>query len=357
MDPKIEYKDDFVANLKERFQKNNLNQNEEAENILSNNNISSNEQNNQDLFTNEEFGFKLGKLETKMQYCEAKINNENSERDLLEQRFESKLEYLLKDIDDLKNGYKSMTKLFTDSFSKIKTTLLENIDNKAESINHIISEINKKVNNLEEAVFNKKIDNNFSNNNMIKSVSNSYILSTEPNSNIKNNNISNNNLSYNYSTDCLSKRVDKLETAIYKNNSYPGREEEINTGLTKISYIERKLDNFLENYEKDMSNMVSVMNNNDGNINELLAFKNIINDKIENLHKDFVDTSKNNNKFNYQTTILLNETQRKLEAFDEFYKKNINEFQNLKDELNKNSSSLNHIKNIFQIKRLWKENN
>ena len=33
--------------------------------------------------------------------------------------------------------------------------------------------------------------------------------------------------------------------------------------------------------------------------------------------------------------------QRKLEVYDEFYNKNIDEFQNLKNELNKNSSSLN----------------
>ena len=340
MDTKIEYKDDFVTNLKERFQKNNINQNEDIENI-SNNNIDSNKQNNQDLFTNEEIGFKLGKIETMMQYCEAKINNELSERNLLEQRFESKLENLLKDIDDLKNGYKSMTNLFTDSFNKIKTTLLENIDNKTESINHIISETNKKVNNLEEVVFNKKTENNVStcNNNMIKSVSNSYLFSTEQPSN---NNISNNNISYiNNSNEYLSKKVNQLETVIYKNNSYSGRDEEINTGLTKINYIERKLDNFLENYEKDMSNMINVVKNNDGNINELLNFRNIINDKFENLHKDFVETTKNNNKFNYQTTMLLNETQRKLEVYDEFYNKNIDEFQNLKNELNKNSSSLN----------------
>ena len=341
MDTKVEYKDDFVANLKERFQKNNMNQNEELENV-SNNNISSNNQNNQDLFTNEEFGFKLGKLETMMQYCEAKINNEFSERNQLEQRFESKLENLLKDIDDLKNGYKSMTNLFTDSFTKIKTTLLENIDNKTESINRIISETNKKVSNLEDAVFNKKTENNISsNNNMLHSASNSYLFSTELASNNNNNNSSNNNISYNYSNECLSKRVNKLESVIYKNNSYPGREQEINTGLTKISHIERKLDNFLENYEKDMINMVNVIQKNDDNINELLTFKNVINDKFENLHKDFVETSKNNNKFNYQTTILLNETQRKLEDFEEFYKKNINEFQNLKNELDKNSSALN----------------
>jgi hypothetical protein len=122
---------------------------------------------------------------------------------------------------------------------------------------------------------------------------------------------------------------------ISKKGNYPGREEEINTGITKINHLEKKFEFFLENYNKDITIIKNTLKQNIKNYENLKAGYDVLIQKYDNLYKNFNDTNININKFNYQTTILLNETQKKIEEYTDY-------FNNAKCELNKMENDLNH---------------
>ena len=324
------YQDPFISILKD-----NLHSKNTSNNIHQNNNMKIN-RNFNELLNEEDLTKKIGKIETILNYYEAKLNNEFNERKLLERRYEDKIDSLTSDINDIKENFSNFSKLFTENFAKIKNNILENVDNKNNSINKIILESAKRINTLEDIVMNNNniqkqnlTDNNIGVN---KSINNSILFSTERDSSfMKGNylNLKGGNL------DILSKRISQLESVISKRGAYPGREEEINTGLTKINHIEKKFDLFLKNYNKDMNVIKNNVKQNLNDIENLNSSYNIINEKYNNLYKNFNDTNININKFNYQTTLLLNETQKKLEDYVDF-------FNNTKVELNKMENDMNN---------------
>ena len=332
--------DPFISILKD-----NLNNSSNYRNLPpSNNNIVIN-RNFNELLNEEELSKKIGKMEAILNYYEVKLNNEFNERKLLEKRYEEKIESLTIDINDIRENVNNFSKLFTENFSKIKNNILENVDNKNTSINKIILESAKRINTLEDVILNINNNNNNNNNNNYqklnlnndniitsKSANNSIFFSTERESSYTKPNIS---MINNGKIEILSKKVNQLETFISKKANYPGRDEEINTGIAKINHMEKKFELFLENYNKDMNIIKNTLKQNLKNCENLSAGYDVLNQKYDNLYKNFNDTNININKYNYQTTLLLNETQKKMEEYTDY-------FNNTKLELNKMEDDLNN---------------
>ena len=329
-------KDPFISILKD-----NLKGTNSYENILPNNNLMIN-QNVNELLNEEELGKKIGKMETILNYYEAKLNNEFNERKLLEKRYEEKIESLTIDVNDIKQTIENFSKLFTENFAKIKKNILENVENQKNSINKIIIESAKRINTLEDIILSNNPNSNNNNaqkstinNDNIgtsKSANNSIFFSTERDTSFIKQNYSH---LYNGKYEILSKKVNQLESFISKKGNYPGREEEINTGLAKINHMENKFELFLDNYNKDINIIKKALKQNIKNIENLDTGYTVLMEKYDNLYKNFNDTNININKFNYQTTILLNETQKKMEEYTDY-------FNNTKIELNKYENDLSN---------------
>jgi len=143
--------------------------------------------------------------------------------------------------------------------------------------------------------------------------------------------------------DLLSKKVNQLESILSK--SYPGREEEINIGITKINHMEKKFELFMENYNKDINIIKSSIKQNINDIDNLNSSYNIVNEKYDNIYKNFNDTNININKFNYQTIILLNETQKKLEDYSDFFNNSKIELKKMENDMNNDYSLLKEVIN------------
>ena len=342
------YEDPFISILK-----NNLKNSNTYKNIPSNSNLMNHNFN--ELLNEEELGKKIGKMEAILNYYEMKLNNEFNERKLMEKRYEEKIEFLTNDVNDIKQNFDKFSKLFTDNFSKIKSNILENVDSKNNSINKIIFESAKRINTLEDIIINNNLSNNLNCNNIQKSIinneniitsksaNNSILFSTERDSSFIKQNFTN---IKNGKYDTLSKKINQLETIVSKKGNYPGREEEINTGLTKINHMEKKFELFLENYNKDMNIIKNSLKQNVRNLEQLNTCYEVINEKYDNLYKNFNDTNININKFNYQTTLLLKETQEKMEDYTNF-------FNNKKIELNKFENDL--VTDNSLLKKVIKE--
>jgi uncharacterized phage infection (PIP) family protein YhgE len=160
--------------------------------------------------------------------------------------------------------------------------------------------------------------------------------------------------------DILSNKINKIENILFKKGNFLGREEEIEMGLTKINHLEKKFEIFLANFYKDINKIKSNIKENIDNIDNLSSGHNILNEKFDNLYKTFNDTNINFNKFNYQTTTLLNETQKKFEEYTNYFNTSqldINKLQKdltdeyailkqvLNDKLNEFEKELNDLKN------------
>jgi hypothetical protein len=301
-------KDPFISRLK-----NNLNI---SSNIYQNNsmtNIPSINKNVNELLNDEELSKKIGRMETILNYYEAKIKNEFNERKLLEERLES----LTLDVYHMKDNLENMTKLFTENFSKIKNNIIEIVESKNNSMNQLVLESTKRLNTLEDillnnnnsndAIYQQKSLQNFDIIGTNKSVNNSILISTQRDSSfMKQNYTSVQNNKY----DFLLNKINKLEKAVFKRGSYLGREEEINMGLTKVDHLEKKFEIFLDNFNKDINIIKNNIKQNMDNIDNINSGNNILNEKFDNLYKNFNDTNININKYNYQTTLALNETQK-----------------------------------------------
>jgi hypothetical protein len=174
------YKDPFISKLK-----NNLNN---SSNIYQNNsmtNIPSINKNVNELLNDEELSKKIGRMETILNYYEAKIKNEFNERKLLEERLES----LTLDVYHMKDNLENMTKLFTENFSKIKNNIIEIVESKNNSMNQLVLESTKRLNTLEDillnnnnsndAIYQQKSLQNFEIIGTNKSVNNSILISTQ----------------------------------------------------------------------------------------------------------------------------------------------------------------------------------
>ena len=332
--------DPFISILKNNLKSSSTYGNPPPQNILINRNVN-------ELLNEEELGKKIGKMEAMLNYYEAKLNNEFNERKMLEKRYEEQIDSLTSDINDIKSNFENFSKLFAENFSKVKSNILENVENKNNSLNKIVFESAKRINTLEDIILSNNNINNNNNNNAIaqksvinndnivtsKSVNNSILFSTtERDSSFLKLNYTN---LYNGKFDILNKKVNQLESFISKKGNYPGREEEINTGLAKINHMEKRFDSFLENYNRDMNIIKSTLKQNINNLEQLGTSYEILNEKYDNLYKNFNDTNININKFNYQTTLLLNETQKKMEEYTDY-------FNNTKIELNKLENDLNN---------------
>ena len=326
------YKDPFISKLK-----NNLNN---SSNIYQNNsmtNIPSINKNVNELLNDEELSKKIGRMETILNYYEAKIKNEFNERKLLEERLES----LTLDVYHMKDNLENMTKLFTENFSKIKNNIIEIVESKNNSMNQLVLESTKRLNTLEDillnnnnsndAIYQQKSLQNFDIIGTNKSVNNSILISTQRDSSfMKQNYTSVQNNKY----DFLLNKINKLEKAVFKRGSYLGREEEINMGLTKVNHLEKKFEIFLDNFNKDINIIKNIIKQNMDNIDNINSGNNILNEKFDNLYKNFNDTNININKYNYQTTLALNETQKKLDEYTDY-------FNNAKADIDKKEKDLN----------------
>ena len=118
-------------------------------------NIPSINKNVNELLNDEELSKKIGRMETILNYYEAKIKNEFNERKLLEERLES----LTLDVYHMKDNLENMTKLFTENFSKIKNNIIEIVESKNNSMNQLVLESTKRLNTLEDILLNNNNSN------------------------------------------------------------------------------------------------------------------------------------------------------------------------------------------------------
>ena len=169
------YDDPFISILKDNLKTSNTYKNPpQNENIIN--------KNFHELLNEEELGKKIGKMEAILNYYEAKLNNEFNERKLLEKRYDEKIESLTNDVYDIKQNFDNFSKLFKDNFSKIKNNIIENVENKNNSINKVIFESAKRINTLEDIILNSNINSNI--NNPAKSfINNDNIVSNKSNNN------------------------------------------------------------------------------------------------------------------------------------------------------------------------------
>ena len=172
------YQDPFISILKDNLKPKNSIKNPQQQN---NNKFTNNFK---ELSSEEELSQKIGKIEAIINFYEAKLNNEFNERQLMERRFEDKIELLTNDVNDMKKNYQNFTKLFTDNFSKIKNNILEGVENKNNSFSKIIIESVKRINTLEDLVMScnnpqKPISMTENNINSNKSFNNSILYTTD----------------------------------------------------------------------------------------------------------------------------------------------------------------------------------
>ena len=339
-------KDPFISKVKANIQS-------QGKNITANTSISNIpliNKNVNEILNDEELSKKIGRMETILNYYEAKLKNEFNERKILEERIET----LTTDVYHIQENVDNLTKLFTENFTKMKNNIMENVETKNNSMNKIIIESSKRINTIEDIILNnnnnntneilnpQKTSQNIENNVLNKSLNNSVLISTNRDSSFMKQNYM---IMQNNKYEILSNKINKIEKAVFKKGNYIGREEEINVGLTKINHLEKKFEIFLENFYKDINAIKNNIKQNMDNIDNLSSGHNILNEKFDNLYKTFNDTNINFNKFNYHTTLLLNETQKKLEDYTDYFKNAKNDIQKMENDINEDNAILKQILN------------
>ena len=315
------------------------------------NNIPLINKNVNELLNDEELCKKIGRMETILNYYEAKLKNEFNER----KKLEDKIEILTMDVYHIRENFDDMSKLFTENFTKIKNNIMDNVETKNNSINKIVLESSKRLNTLEDIILNNNTNRN--SNDMIypqkslqnidnirsnRSMNNSLMFSTQRDSSfMKQNYVSLQNNKY----DILLNRINNLEKIVFKKGSYLGREEEINIGLTKVNHLEKKFEIFLENFNKDISVIKNNIKQNSDIIDNVKGANNILGEKFDNLYRTFNDTNINIDKFNYQTTLALNETQKKLEEYTDYFNNTKTDLIKMENDLKEEFTILKQILN------------
>ena len=315
------------------------------------NNIPLINKNVNELLNDEELCKKIGRMETILNYYEAKLKNEFNER----KKLEDKIETLTMDVYHIRENFDDMSKLFTENFTKIKNNIMDNVETKNNSINKIVLESSKRLNTLEDIILNNNTNRN--SNDMIypqkslqnidnirsnRSMNNSLMYSTQRDSSfMKQNYVSLQNNKY----DILLNRINNLEKIVFKKGSYLGREEEINIGLTKVNHLEKKFEIFLENFNKDISVIKNNIKQNSDIIDNIKGANNILGEKFDNLYRTFNDTNINIDKFNYQTTLALNETQKKLEEYTDYFNNTKTDLIKMENDLKEEYTILKQILN------------
>ena len=339
-------KDPFISKIKGNIQS-------QGKNITANTSISNIpliNKNVNEILNDQELSKKIGRMETILNYYEAKLKNEFNERKILEDRIES----LTTDVYHIQENLDNLTKLFTENFTKMKNNIMENVETKNNSMNKIIIESSKRINTIEDIILNnnnnntneilnpQKTSQNIENNVLNKSLNNSVLISTNRDSSFMKQNYM---IMQNNKYENLSKKINKIERAVFKKGTYIGREEEINVGLTKINHLEKKFEIFMENFNKDINIIKNNIKQNMDNIDNLSSGHNILNEKFDNLYKTFNDTNINFNKFNYHTTLLLNETHKKLEDYTDYFKNAKNDIQKMENDITEDNAILKQILN------------
>ena len=315
------------------------------------NNIPLINKNVNELLNDEELCKKIGRMETILNYYEAKLKNEFNER----KKLEDKIETLTMDVYHIRENFDDMSKLFTENFTKIKNNIMDNVETKNNSINKIVLESSKRLNTLEDIILNNNTNRN--SNDMIypqkslqnidnirsnRSMNNSLMYSTQRDSSfMKQNYVSLQNNKY----DILLNRINNLEKIVFKKGSYLGREEEINIGLTKVNHLEKKFEIFLENFNKDINIIKNNIKQNFDIIDNIKGANNILGEKFDNLYRTFNDTNINIDKFNYQTTLALNETQKKLEEYTDYFNNTKTDLIKMENDLKEEFTILKQILN------------
>ena len=315
------------------------------------NNIPLINKNVDELLNDEELCKKIGRMETILNYYEAKLKNEFNER----KKLEDKIETLTMDVYHIRENFDDMSKLFTENFTKIKNNIMDNVETKNNSINKIVLESSKRLNTLEDIILNNNTNRN--SNDMIypqkslqnidnirsnRSMNNSLMFSTQRDSSfMKQNYVSLQNNKY----DILLNRINNLEKIVFKKGSYLGREEEINIGLTKVNHLEKKFEIFLENFNKDINIIKNNIKQNFDIIDNIKGANNILGEKFDNLYRTFNDTNINIDKFNYQTTLALNETQKKLEEYTDYFNNTKTDLIKMENDLKEEFTILKQILN------------
>ena len=339
-------KDPFISKVKGNIQS-------QGKNITANTSISNIpliNKNVNEILNDEELSKKIGRMETILNYYEAKLKNEFNERKILEDRIES----LTTNVYHIQENVDNLTKLFTENFTKMKNNIMENVETKNNSMNKIIIESSKRINTIEDIILKnnnnntneilnpQKTSQNIENNVLNKSLNNSVLISTNRDSSFMKQNYM---IMQNNKYENLSKKINKIEKAVFKKGTYIGREEEINVGLTKINHLEKKFEIFMENFNKDINIIKNNIKQNMDNIDNLSSGHNILNEKFDNLYKTFNDTNINFNKFNYHTTLLLNETHKKLEDYTDYFKNAKNDIQKMENDITEDNAILKQILN------------
>ena len=339
-------KDPLISKIKGNIQS-------QGKNITANTSISNIpliNKNVNELLNDEELSKKIGRMETILNYYEAKLKNEFNERKILEDRIET----LTTDVYHIQENLDNLTKLFTENFTKMKNNIMENVETKNNSMNKIIIESSKRINTIEDIILNNNNNNTneilnpqktsqiIENNVINKSMNNSVLISTNRDSSFMKQNYM---IMQNNKYEILSNKINKIEKAVFKKGTYIGKEEEINMGLTKINHLEKKFEIFLENFNKDINIIKNNIKQNIDNIDNLSSGHNILNEKFDNLYKTFNDTNINFNKFNYHTTLLLNETQKKLEDYTDYFKNAKNDIKKMENDINEDNAILKQILN------------
>ena len=315
------------------------------------NNIPLINKNVNELLNDEDLCKKIGRMETILNYYEAKLKNEFNER----KKLEDKIETLTMDVYHIRENFDDMSKLFTENFTKIKNNIMDNVETKNNSINKIVLESSKRLNTLEDIILNNNTNRN--SNDMIypqkslqnidnirsnRSMNNSLMYSTQRDSSfMKQNYVSLQNNKY----DILLNRINNLEKIVFKKGSYLGREEEINIGLTKVNHLEKKFEIFLENFNKDINIIKNNIKQNFDIIDNVKGANNILGEKFDNLYRTFNDTNINIDKFNYQTTLALNETQKKLEEYTDYFNNTKTDLIKMENDLKEEFTILKQILN------------
>jgi len=235
-------KDPFISKVKGNIQS-------QGKNITANTSISNIpliNRNVNEILNDEELSKKLGRMETILNYYEAKLKNEFNERKILEDRIET----LTTDVYHIQENLDNLNKLFTENFTKMKNNIMENVETKNNSMNKIIIESSKRINTIEDIILNnnnnttneilnpQKASQNIENNVLNKSMNNSVLISTNRDSSFMKQNYM---IMQNNKYENLSKKINKIEKAVFKKGTYIGREEEIHVGLTKINHLEKKI--------------------------------------------------------------------------------------------------------------------
>ena len=315
------------------------------------NNIPLINKNVNELLNDEELCKKIGRMETILNYYEAKLKNEFNER----KKLEDKIEILTMDVYHIRENFDDMSKLFTENFTKIKNNIMDNVETKNNSINKIVLESSKRLNTLEDIILNnntnrisndmiypQKSSQNIDNIRSNRSMNNSLMFSTQRDSSfMKQNYVSLQNNKY----DILLNRINNLEKIVFKKGSYLGREEEINIGLTKVNHLEKKFEIFLENFNKDINIIKNNIKQNSDIIDNVKGANNILGEKFDNLYRTFNDTNINIDKFNYQTTLALNETQKKLEEYTDYFNNTKTDIIKMENDLKEEYTILKQILN------------